>query len=86
MQTDLPALAKRLVERAAVAYAKTNSGGATESILRLYREDSRTVTAAVLRAMLPVRKSAGEVVLELPELGRVPLGELIAAVEAVKVS
>ena len=47
-------------------------------------EDARTVTAAVLQALLPVRKAGGDVVLELPELGRIPLFELIVAVEKVK--
>ena len=85
MPTDLSALAKRLVESAAAAHAKEDGLPRAVRVLREYREDARAITAAVLRAMLPVRKSAGDVVVELPDLGRVPLGELIAAVEKVEV-
>ena len=85
MPTDISALAKRLVDCAAAAQAEEDGNAQTPAVLRRYREDARAVTAAVLQALLPVRKSAGEVVLEAPELGRVSLAELIAAVEAVEV-
>ena len=85
MPTDLSGLAKRLVEYAAIAHSRSNGHGASETVLKLYREDSRAITAAVLKALVPHRKSARDVSLELPELGRVPISELIAAVEKVKV-
>ena len=85
MPTDLSVLANRLVDCAAAAQAKGDGLPPAPSVLKQYREDARTVTAAVLQALLPVRKAGGEVVLELPNLGRVPLGELIVAVERVEV-
>ena len=85
MPTDLSALAKRLVDCAAAAQAEEDGNPPTLSVLKQYREDARTVTAAVLQALLPVRKAGGDVVLELPELGRVSLFELIVAVEKVEV-
>lgn len=85
MPIDLSALAKRLVDCAAAAQAEEDGNPQTPPVLRQYREDARTVTAAVLQALLPVRKTVGEVVLEFPDLGRVPLHELIETVEKVEV-
>lgn len=85
MPTDFSALAKRLVDCAAAAQAEEDGNPPTPSVLRHYREDARTVTAAVLQALLPVRKARRDAVLELPELGRIPLLELIVAVEKVEV-
>ena len=84
MPVDLSALAARLVDCAAAAQAEEDGNPPTPPVLRQYLEDARTVTAAVLQALLPVRKAGGDVVLELPELGRIPLFELIVAVEKVK--
>lgn len=85
MYTDLAALARLLVDRAAAAQAKQDNNPATPAVLRQYREDARAVAAAVLQAILPTRKGGGEVALELPGLGRVRLDELIAAIEKVEV-
>lgn len=85
MATDLSALAKRLVDAAAAAHAREDGLPPAGRVLREYRGDARAITVAVLRAVIPARKSAGDVVLELPDLGPVPLGELIAAVEKVEV-
>ena len=85
MPTDISALAKRLVDRAAAAQAEEDGNVQTPAVLRQYREDARAVTAAVLQALFPVRKKGAEVTLELPDLGRVQLADLIVAVESVQV-
>ena len=85
MPTDISALAKRLVDCAAAAQAEEDGNAQTPSVLRQYREDARAVTAAVLQALFPVRKKGVEVTLELPDLGRVQLADLIIAVESVQV-
>ena len=85
MPTDISALAKRLVDCAAAAQAEEDGNAQTPSVLRQYREDARAVTAAVLQALLPVRKKAVTVMLDLPDVGRVQLTDLIIAVERVEV-
>ncbi len=85
MAEDLAALAKLLVDCAAAAQAQQDGHPPTLAVLRQYREDARAVSAAVLEALLPGRKARGEVVLETPDLDRLRLGELIAAVEKVEV-
>jgi len=84
MPTDISALAKRLVDCAAAAQAEEDGNAQTPSVLRQYREDARAVTAAVLQGLLPVRKKAVAVMLDLPDLGRVQLTDLIIAVERVE--
>ena len=86
MPADLTTLAQRLVDRAAAAQAEQDGYPPTPGVLRQYREDARAVAAAVLQGILPARWRAGaDVALELAGLGRVPLDELIVAVEQVKV-
>jgi hypothetical protein len=85
MSTDLAMLAKRLVDCAAAAQAREDNLSLAPSVLKHYREDARTVTAAVLQALLPIRKKGVAVTLELPDLGRIPLADLIVAVERVEV-
>ena len=85
MPTDISALAKRLVDCAAAAQAKEDGNSQTPSVLRRYREDARSVTAAVLQALLPARKKGVAVTLDLPDLGCVELTDLILAVERVEV-
>lgn len=84
MPTDLAALAQRLVDCAAAAQAEKDGHPPTASVLREYRKDARAVTAAVLQGILSARKANVEVALDLPGVGRVPLHELIMAVERVE--
>lgn len=85
MPTDISALAKRLVDCAAAAQAEEDGNVQTPAVLRQYRQDARAVTVAVLQALVPVRKKGVEVTLELPDLSRVQLADLIVAVESVQV-
>ena len=86
MADDLSTLAQRLIDCAASALAEQDGHPTTPSVLRHYVEDGQAAAAAVLQALLPLRRMRGEVVLELPHLGRITVDQLLTAVERIEVS
>ncbi|MDT8350977.1 hypothetical protein [Roseomonas mucosa] len=85
MADDLSTLAQRLIDCAASALAEQDGHPTTPSVLRHYVEDGQAAAAAVLQALLPLRRMRGEVVLELPDVGRITVDQLLIAVERIEV-
>jgi hypothetical protein len=76
---DIASAARSLTETATRTLATCDGHGLTEPVLRLYRDDARTVVVAVLRDL--AGGPAGKGVVIPPRVGEIRLSELADAIE-----